>query len=170
MIKVVPRLANRQIAPVKALMAVLVLSLSVVGLTACGEGAEQQKEAQQAPQQEPNQQEAAQSSSQTPQSSNLAAGRGLIGTWEETETGLGGLLTFKEDGTFQSQPLPNDDPDLILAGEYSVDGSQIRFFHPEEGEASQVEYTLEGDALTTRVQVEDPEFPIDQVSTYKRKS
>ncbi len=29
---------------------------------------------------------------------------------------------------------------------------------------------MEGDTLTTRTVVEDPEFPIDEVDTYKRKS
>jgi len=66
----------------------------------------------------------------------------LIGAWEETETGLGGLLTFSEGDTFQIQPLPSEDPDLSLPGEYSVDGTRIIFFHLEEGEASQMEYTL----------------------------
>jgi hypothetical protein len=41
MIKAVLRLTKRPEAAVKALMAVLVLSLSVVGLAACGGGAEQ---------------------------------------------------------------------------------------------------------------------------------
>jgi hypothetical protein len=66
----------------------------------------------------------------------------LIGTREDTETGLGGLLIFSEGGTFQIQPLPSEDPDLSLPGEYSVDGTRIIFFHPEEVEASQMEYTL----------------------------
>jgi hypothetical protein len=162
--KAVLVLTKRRVALVKAVMAVSALSLGAFSLTACGGEAEQQEEAQQA------QQESAQSSSPTAQSNDLGAGRGLVGTWEETETGLGGLITFSDDGTFESQPLPNDDPDLILAGEYSVDGSIITFFHPEEGETSRNEYTLEGDTLTMRVQELDPEIPIDPVSTYKRKS
>ena len=130
--------------------------VSAFGLAGCGGEAEQQKEAQQAPQQ----QGAAPSSS--------GAGRGLVGTWEATETG--GTLTFKEDGTFESQPVPDIDPDFILSGEYSVDGSRITMYHPEEGQVNQMEYTVEGDTLTTHVVVEDPEFPIDEVDTYKRKS
>ncbi len=145
---------KRQISPIKAVVAVLALCVSVFGLAACGGEAEQQEEAQQAPQQ------AAPSSS--------GAGRGLVGTWEATETG--GTLTFKEDGTFEAQPVPDVDPDFILSGEYSVDGSRITMYHPEEGEVNQMEYTVEGDTLTTHVVVEDPEFPIDKVDTYKRKS
>jgi hypothetical protein len=145
---------KRQVAPIKVVIAVLALCVSVFGLAACGGEAEQQKEAQQAPQQ------AAPSSP--------GAGRGLVGTWEATETG--GTLTFKEDGTFESQPVPDIDSDFILSGEYSVDGSRITMYHPEEGQVNQMEYTVEGDTLTTHIVVEDPEFPIDEVDTYKRKS
>ncbi len=139
---------------------VTALVVSVFSLAACGGEAEQQKEAQQAPQ------KAAPSSS--------VAGRGLVGTWEATESDLGpdlggGLLTFSEDGTFQAQPFPVDAPELILSGEYSVDDSHITFIDSERGE-TQTEYTLEGDTLTTRTVVEDPELPIDVTSTYKRRS
>jgi len=119
------------------------------------------------PEQEAPPQQAAPSSS--------AAGRqGLVGTWEVTETNLdpnlgGGLLTFSEDGTFQAQPLPVEAPELIFSGEYRVDDSHITFIE-SEGEETQTEYTLEGDTLTTRTVEEDPEFPIDEVTTYQRKS
>lgn len=145
---------KRQIASIKASIAVLALCVSVLGLAACGAETGQQQEAQEAPQ------EAAGSSS--------GAGRGLVGTWEATETG--GTLTFKEDGTFQAIPVPDVDPDFTLDGEYSVDGSYISMYHPEEGQVSQQEYTLEGDTLTMHTVVEDPQFPIDRVDTYKRKS
>lgn len=141
------------------LCSIAALVVSTFGLTACGGNEAQQQPDRQGSQPGPP---PAQSSNNVPS--------GLIGTWEETDTGLGGLLTLSEDGTFQTQPLPSDDPDLILSGEYSVDNSRITFLHPEEGAANQVEYSLEGDTLTTRTYVEDPEFPIDQVSTYKRKS
>jgi hypothetical protein len=147
---------RQEVAPIKAVIAVLALCVSVFGLAACGGEAEQQKEAQQAPQQ----QGAAPSSS--------GAGRGLVGTWEATETG--GTLTFKEDGTFESQPMPDIDPDFILSGEYSVEGSYLSMYHPEEGQVSQQEYTLEGDTLTMHTVVEDEQFPIDRVDTYQRKS
>jgi hypothetical protein len=147
---------KRQVATIKAVVAVLALCVSVLGLAACGGETGQQEEAQQAPQ------KAAPSSS--------GAGRGLVGTWEATESDLGpelggGLLTFSEDGTFQAQPLPVDAPDLILSGEYSVDASHITFIDSEGGE-TQSEYTLEGDTLTTRT----PEATFDPVTTYKRKS
>jgi hypothetical protein len=142
-------------------MAVLVLSLSVFGLAACGGEAEQQKEAQQAPQKAAG--------------SGSGAERGLVGTWEVVETDLGpdmggGLLTFSSDGTFESQPLPEDAPDIVLSGGYRVDGSHIYFIDPETGAETQTEYTLNGDTLTTHTEVEDPEFPISQTATYKRKS
>ncbi len=149
---------KRRVAFIKAVIAMLALCVSVFGLAACGGEAEeaQQKEAQQAPQ------KAAPSSS--------GAGRGLVGTWEATESDLGpelggGLLTFSEDSTFQAQPLPVDAPELILSGEYSVDDSHITFIDSEGGE-TQSEYTLEGDTLTTRT----PEATFDPVTTYKRKS
>ena len=145
---------RRQIASIIASIAVLALCVSVLGLAACGGETGQQQEAQEAPQ------KAAEASS--------GAGRGLVGTWEATETG--GTLTFKEDGTFESQPVPDIDSDFILSGEYSVDGSRITMYHPEEGQVNQMEYTVEGDTLTTHIVVEDPEFPIDEVDTYKRKS
>jgi hypothetical protein len=145
---------KRQVASIKAVVAVLALCVSVLGLAACGGETEQQEEAQQAPQ------KAAGSSS--------GAGRGLVGTWEATETG--GLITFKEDGTFQSIPVPDVDPNMVLDGEYSVDGSYLSMYHPEEGRVSQQEYTLEGDTLTMHTVVEDPQFPIDRVDTYTRKS
>ena len=146
---------KRQVASTKAAIAVLALCVSTLGLAAaCGGETGQQQEAQQAPQ------KAAEPSS--------GAGRGLVGTWEATETG--GLITFKEDGTFQAIPVPEVDPDMTLDGEYSVDGSYLSMYHPEEGRVSQQEYTLEGDTLTMHTVVEDAQFPIDRVDTYKRKS
>ncbi len=136
--------------------------VSIFSLAGCGGEAEQQKEAQQAPQKE------AQQAPQKAAPSSSGAGRGLVGTWEATETG--GTLTFREDGTFESQPVPDIDPDFILSGEYSVDGSYLSMYHPEEGQVSQQEYTLEGDTLTMHIVVEDPQFPIDRVDTYQRKS
>ena len=160
MIKVVLVVMKRQVASIKPVIAVLALSVSAFCLAACGGEAEQQEEAQQEEAQQEEAQQAAPSSS--------GAGRGLVGTWEATETG--GLITFKEDGTFQVIPAPDVDPDLILDGEYSVDGSYISMYHPEEGQVSQQEYTLEGDTLTMHTVVDDPQFPIDRVDTYKRKS
>ncbi len=153
---------KQQVVSIKAVIAVLALCVSVLGIAGCGGEAEQQKEAQQAPQQ------------QAAPSSSAAGRQGLVGTWEVTESNLdpnlgGGLLTFSEDGTFQAQPLPVEDPELIFSGEYSVDDSHITFIE-SEGEETQTEYTLEGDTLTTRTVEEDPEFPIDEVTTYQRKS
>src|SRR3712207_2336297 len=87
-------------------MASMVLLSLVVGCggNGGGGGSGQQEEAQEAPQ------EAAGSSS--------GAGRGLVGTWEATETG--GTLTFREGGTFQAIPVPDVGPDFTLDGEYSV--------------------------------------------------
>lgn len=157
MIEVAVGLTERQVAPIKAVMVVLVLSLSVFGLAACGGEAEQQEEAQQAPQ------KAAESGS--------GAGQGLVGTWEVVGgDNPGGLFTFSSDGTFQSQPLPEDAPDMVLSGPYRVDDSNIYTIDPETGAETRSEYTLNGDTLTMRTVVEDPDFPIDTTATYKRKS
>ena len=154
---------QRRVASIKAVIAVLTLCVSVLGITACGgEAQQQQKEARQAPQKAAG-------------SSGSGAEQGLVGTWEVVETdqgtGLaGGLWTFSSDGTFQAQPLPEDAPDIVLPAQYRADGSHIYFIDPETGAESQTEYTLNGDTLTTHTEVEHPEFPISGTATYKRKS
>jgi hypothetical protein len=155
---------------------VMSITLIVFGSAACN-GADQEQDGQQAQQESIQQQEkvAQPTSSNTVVSNPFAdSGRGLVGTWEATESDLGpglggGLLTFSDDDTFQAQPLPIDAPNLILSGEYRVDASHITFVDPE-GRETQTEYSLEGDTLTTHVQVEDPNFPIDTETTYQRKS
>ncbi len=82
----------------------------------------------------------------------------------------GGLWTFSSDGTFQDQPFPEDAPDIVLPAQYRADGSYIHFIDPETGAETQEEYTLNGDTLRTHVEVADPEFPIAQTATFKRKS
>jgi hypothetical protein len=176
MMHAVSRLFNKRTSSQLVVM-VVALTLIMFSLAACNGTDQEQKGGQQAQQESAQQQEeVTQPSLSNSAVSNPGAnsGRGLIGTWEATESDLGpglggGMLTFSDDGTFQAQPLPADAPDLILSGEYSVDDSHITFIDPEGGE-SQTEYILEGDTLTTHVQVEDPEFPIDTKATYQRKS
>ncbi len=139
---------------------VTALVVSMFGLAACGGGDEAQ--------QQPDQQGA--QPNPPGQSSNRAAS-GLVGTWEVVGgDNPGGLFTFSSDGTFQSQPFPEDAPGMVLSGEYRVDDSNIYIIDPETGYETRSEYTLNGDTLTMRTVVEDPEIPIDTTVTYKRKS
>lgn len=170
------RLFNKH-ARSQLMVMVMSLTLVVFGSASCNGVDQEQKDRQQAQQESIQEQEdVAQPTSSNPEVSNpfAGSGRGLVGTWEAAESDLapglgGGLLAFSDDGTFRAQPLPVDAPDLILSGEYSVDASHITFIDPEGGE-TKTKYILEGDTLTTHVQVQNPEFPIPTKTTYQRKS
>lgn len=161
--KAVLVLMKRQVALVKAVTAVLALSLSAFGLAACGGEAEQQEEAQQAPQ------GAAPSSS--------GAGQGLVGTWKLTHINGNPLpdqydrMTFSEDGTLTSTSTIFEEvgSDLeVPPVQYSVlDDTHLQITPPEEEGAPYVqEYSLEGDTLT--FYTPDPEVPVEQ--TFERES